>query len=114
MTANLSECEALVVVTVGCAPPEPAGLKSFLKVELKLSHACSKDGEEKPPALLRCVLQALAIQGDLQHKIKLFSKTNVKYADCTVTIYSNCVFIPSRFQLKCAHYFVKGLVNLSI
>ncbi|XP_037604144.1 centromere/kinetochore protein zw10 homolog [Sebastes umbrosus] len=62
-------------------PPskEPAGLKSFLKVELKLSHACSKDGEEKPPALLRCVLQALAIQGDLQHKIKLFSQVLLKH-----------------------------------
>lgn len=54
--------------------PEPAGEMSFLKVELKLSSACSKDGELKPPTLLSSVLQALAIQGDLQHKIKLFSK----------------------------------------
>ncbi|KAK9536773.1 hypothetical protein VZT92_006534 [Zoarces viviparus] len=52
---------------------EPAGLKSFLKVELNLSHS-----EEKPPALLCCVLQALAIQGDLQHKIKLFSQVLLK------------------------------------
>ncbi|XP_049897405.1 centromere/kinetochore protein zw10 homolog [Epinephelus moara] len=65
-------------VTAGCVPPEPAGLKSFLKVELNLSHACNKDGEEKPPALLRCVLQALAVQGDLQHKIKLFSQVLLK------------------------------------
>ncbi|XP_029304904.1 LOW QUALITY PROTEIN: centromere/kinetochore protein zw10 homolog [Cottoperca gobio] len=57
---------------------EPAGLKSFLKVELNLSHACSKDEEPKPPALLCCVLQALAIQGDLQHKIKLFSQVLLK------------------------------------
>lgn len=57
---------------------EPAGLKSFLKVELNLSQACSKEGEAKPSALLRCVLQALAIQGDLQHKIKLFSQVLVK------------------------------------
>lgn len=57
---------------------EPAGLKSFLKVELNLSHACSKDSEARPPALLRCVLQALAIQGDLQHKIKLFSQVLLK------------------------------------
>uniref|UniRef100_A0A8C9Z5W1 Centromere/kinetochore protein zw10 homolog n=1 Tax=Sander lucioperca TaxID=283035 RepID=A0A8C9Z5W1_SANLU len=56
---------------------EPAGLKSFLKVKLNLSHGCTKDGEAKPTALLRCVLQALAIQGDLQHKIKLFSKSQV-------------------------------------
>ncbi|XP_039888331.1 centromere/kinetochore protein zw10 homolog [Simochromis diagramma] len=57
---------------------EPAGEMSFLKVELKLSSACSKDGELKPPALLSSVLQALAIQGDLQHKIKLFSQVLLK------------------------------------
>ncbi|XP_034462906.1 centromere/kinetochore protein zw10 homolog [Hippoglossus hippoglossus] len=57
---------------------ESAGLKSFLKVELKLSHPGSKEGEPKPPALLCCVLQALAIQGDLQHKIKLFSQVLLK------------------------------------
>ncbi|XP_054481871.1 centromere/kinetochore protein zw10 homolog [Anoplopoma fimbria] len=57
---------------------EPAGLKSFLKVELNLSHSCSKDSEAKPPALLCFVLQALAIQGDLQHKIKLFSQVLFK------------------------------------
>ncbi len=71
--------EALVV-TVGCVPAEPAGVKSFLKVELNLSDACSKGGEPKPPAQLRCVLQALAIQGDLQHKIKLFSKSMQHYS----------------------------------
>lgn len=68
---------------------EPAGLKSFLKVELKLSHACSKDGEEKPPALLRCVLQALAIQGDLQHKIKLFSQVLLKTMLKPLVMYSS-------------------------
>ncbi|XP_020496218.2 centromere/kinetochore protein zw10 homolog [Labrus bergylta] len=57
---------------------EPAGLKSFLKVELNLTYGSSKDGEPTPPALLRCVLQALAIQGDLQHKIKLFSQVLLK------------------------------------
>ncbi|XP_074529213.1 centromere/kinetochore protein zw10 homolog [Halichoeres trimaculatus] len=57
---------------------EPAGLKSFLKVELNLSYTCSKDGTPTPPPLLCCVLQALAIQGDLQHKIKLFSQVLLK------------------------------------
>ncbi|KAL6098463.1 zw10 [Pungitius sinensis] len=57
---------------------EPAALKSFLKVELNLRHASSKDSEAKPPALLCSVLQALAIQGDLQHKIKLFSQVLLK------------------------------------
>ncbi|KAA8586547.1 hypothetical protein FQN60_000383 [Etheostoma spectabile] len=56
----------------------PAGLKSFLKVKLNLSQGCSKDGEAKPTAQLCCVLQALAIQGDLQHKIKLFSQVLLK------------------------------------
>ncbi|KAG7516637.1 centromere/kinetochore protein zw10-like [Solea senegalensis] len=60
------------------SPKEPAGVKSFLKVELNLCHPCSKDGEPKLPALLCCVLQALAVQGDLQHKIKLFSQVLLK------------------------------------
>ena len=70
-------CEALLVTV--CSSLEPAGPKSFLKVELNMSHASSKDGEPKPPALLCSVLQALAIQGDLQHKIKLFSKSKKHY-----------------------------------
>ncbi|XP_076017526.1 centromere/kinetochore protein zw10 homolog isoform X2 [Genypterus blacodes] len=57
---------------------EPAVLKSFLKVQLNLRLGCSKDGEQKPPAQLCCVLQALAIQGELQHKIKLFSQVLLK------------------------------------
>ncbi|XP_062289187.1 centromere/kinetochore protein zw10 homolog [Scomber scombrus] len=65
-------------VAAGCAPPEPTGMKSFLNVELNLSHACSKDDEPKPSALLCCVLQALAIQGDLQHRIKLFCQVLLK------------------------------------
>uniref|UniRef100_A0A672HKR2 Centromere/kinetochore protein zw10 homolog n=1 Tax=Salarias fasciatus TaxID=181472 RepID=A0A672HKR2_SALFA len=48
------------------------------KVELSLSDAGRKDDELKPPALLRCVLQALAIQGALQHKLKLFSQVLLK------------------------------------
>lgn len=91
MAANPSDREALVV-TVGCVPPEPAGLKSFLKVELKLSRACSKDGDLTPPALLRCVLQALAIQGDLQHKIKLFSKSKQHHSLLTMQNFHKNVF----------------------
>uniref|UniRef100_A0A8C5ELM3 Centromere/kinetochore protein zw10 homolog n=1 Tax=Gouania willdenowi TaxID=441366 RepID=A0A8C5ELM3_GOUWI len=51
--------------------------KAFLKVELRLSST-SKDGEPKPPPLVCCVLQALSIQGDLQHKLKLFSQILLK------------------------------------
>ncbi|KAM4545654.1 centromere/kinetochore protein zw10 homolog [Odontesthes bonariensis] len=57
---------------------EPAGQKSFLKVELTLSDDCRKDGEPQPTPLLCSVLQALAVQGDLQHKIKLFSQVLLK------------------------------------
>ncbi|XP_028277348.1 centromere/kinetochore protein zw10 homolog [Parambassis ranga] len=57
---------------------EPAGQKCFLKVELNLSNASSKGDGPKPAALLCCVLQALAIQGDLQHKMKLFSQVLLK------------------------------------
>ncbi|KAM9333784.1 centromere/kinetochore protein zw10 homolog [Pholidichthys leucotaenia] len=57
---------------------ESAGQKSFQKVELTLSNASIKDGDPKPSALLQCVLQALAIQGDLQHKIRNFSQVLVK------------------------------------
>uniref|UniRef100_A0A1A8PKL3 Centromere/kinetochore protein zw10 homolog n=2 Tax=Nothobranchius TaxID=28779 RepID=A0A1A8PKL3_9TELE len=57
---------------------DPAGQTSFPKAELMLSGASSKDGEPKPPALLCSILQALAIQGDLQQKIKLFSQVLLK------------------------------------
>eukprot|EP00066_Takifugu_rubripes_P006233 XP_003970868.1 PREDICTED: centromere/kinetochore protein zw10 homolog [Takifugu rubripes] len=70
-------------------PPsnDPAGPKSFLKVELNLSRACSKDIEPTPSALLCCVLQALAIQGELQNKIKLFSQVLVKFMLKPVVMY---------------------------
>ncbi|XP_011482212.1 centromere/kinetochore protein zw10 homolog [Oryzias latipes] len=62
-------------------PPtkEPADQTSVQKVELTLTDVGSKDGESKPPVLLRCILQALAIQGELQHKVKLFSQVLLKY-----------------------------------
>ncbi|XP_077360191.1 centromere/kinetochore protein zw10 homolog [Festucalex cinctus] len=56
----------------------PAGVDSFLKVELCLCRPSEKDSEPEPPAVLCSVLQALAIQGDLQHKIKLFSQVLLK------------------------------------
>ncbi|KAK5611162.1 hypothetical protein CRENBAI_020943 [Crenichthys baileyi] len=57
---------------------ESAGPKAFHKIELVLSDACIKDFEPKPTPLLCSVLQALAIQGDLQNKIKLFSHVLLK------------------------------------
>uniref|UniRef100_H3CQC8 Centromere/kinetochore protein zw10 homolog n=1 Tax=Tetraodon nigroviridis TaxID=99883 RepID=H3CQC8_TETNG len=58
--------------------PPSNGPQSFLSVALNLSHACVEGPEAKPSALLCCVLQALAIQGELQNKIKLFSQALVK------------------------------------
>ena len=54
---------------------EPTEMKSFLKTELQLTLGGTKEPQQSPPPLLSCVLQALTIQGELQHKIKLFSKT---------------------------------------
>lgn len=71
------EWKALVIWRLPSSK-EPAGLKSFLKTELILSGACAKDSEPKPSPLLCCVLQALALQGDLQQKIKLFSQVLLK------------------------------------
>ncbi|XP_041749788.1 centromere/kinetochore protein zw10 homolog [Coregonus clupeaformis] len=62
-------------------PPskEPMGMKSFLKTELQLTLGGTKEPRQSPPPLLSCVLQALTIQGELQHKIKLFSQVLLKY-----------------------------------
>lgn len=68
---------------------DPAGEESFLKVELFLSDAGRKEGEPKPPALLCSVLQALHIQGDLQHKIKLFSQVLLKYVLKPLVMYAS-------------------------
>uniref|UniRef100_A0A673YL56 Zw10 kinetochore protein n=1 Tax=Salmo trutta TaxID=8032 RepID=A0A673YL56_SALTR len=62
-------------------PPskEPTGMKSFLKTELQLTLGGTKEPQQSPSPLLSCVLQALTIQGELQHKIKLFSQVLLKY-----------------------------------
>ncbi|XP_055370395.1 centromere/kinetochore protein zw10 homolog isoform X2 [Betta splendens] len=67
---------------------DPAGLNSLLKVELNLRKGFN-DGGAKPPPLLCCVLQALAIQGDLQHKIKLFSQVLLKNMLKPLVVYSS-------------------------
>ncbi|XP_071023512.1 centromere/kinetochore protein zw10 homolog isoform X1 [Oncorhynchus clarkii lewisi] len=58
---------------------EPTEMKSFLKTELQLTLGRTKEPQQSPPPLLSCVLQALTIQGELQHKIKLFSQVLLKY-----------------------------------
>ena len=58
-------------------------MTSFLKTELQLSPGGRDDAEpgssplvSGPSPLVCCVLQALDIQGQLQHKVKLFSETS--------------------------------------
>ncbi|CAL8365227.1 unnamed protein product [Lota lota] len=57
---------------------EPTNPRWSLKTELKLTLSCSKDGDPSCPAELSSILQALAIQGDLHYKIKLFSQVLLK------------------------------------
>ncbi|MEQ2186525.1 hypothetical protein GOODEAATRI_029527 [Goodea atripinnis] len=79
-----------------CCHPSRKGPKAFHKIELVLSDACIKDFEPKPTPLLCSVLQALAIQGDLQNKIKLFSK-NKQLQPFQVFCYSDLsLYISSR------------------
>ncbi|MBN3271583.1 ZW10 protein, partial [Polyodon spathula] len=61
-------------------PPskETDGLESALKTELHLCSATSKEGISTGP-LLPSVLQALSILGELNTKIKFFSKVLLKY-----------------------------------
>ncbi|KAL0994512.1 hypothetical protein UPYG_G00123220 [Umbra pygmaea] len=65
--------------TVSHTSSETKGEKSFVKTELHLTLGGTKEVEQSPPPLLACVLQALDIQGELQHKIKLFSQLLLKY-----------------------------------
>ncbi|MBN3302540.1 ZW10 protein, partial [Amia calva] len=61
-------------------PPskELTGVESFLKTELHLCNAGLKEDSSTEP-LLANVLQALAILGELNTKIKLFSQVLLKY-----------------------------------
>ncbi|XP_033834174.1 centromere/kinetochore protein zw10 homolog [Periophthalmus magnuspinnatus] len=57
-----------------------AGMKSFLKVALNLRMGCDEeDSKALDQAVLCSVLQALALQGELQHRLKLFSQALLKY-----------------------------------
>ncbi|KAG7321499.1 hypothetical protein KOW79_015914 [Hemibagrus wyckioides] len=62
-------------------PPakELTGMQSFLTTALHLSGGEYKEEKDTPNAFLSSVLQALAIQGELQKKIKLFGQVLMKY-----------------------------------
>lgn len=110
-------CSVLLWVSCDCSLfwiSEPAGLQSFLKVELKLRRGCIKNEEPKPSPLLCSVLQALAIQGDLQHKMILFSKSQKQdcvQQGCSLIIYSlfwSAFFV---FFMICSLFFIIGFVS---
>lgn len=90
---------------------EPAGLQSLLKVELKLSRGCIKNEETKPSPLLCSVLQALAIQGALQHKIILFSKSQNQHCvqqGCSLIINSHSFvlhYLPISWYLLSVYFY---------
>uniref|UniRef100_A0A8C9WLX6 Zw10 kinetochore protein n=1 Tax=Scleropages formosus TaxID=113540 RepID=A0A8C9WLX6_SCLFO len=58
---------------------ELSAAESFLKTELRLCSGMQAGDGSDPPSLLASVLQALAIQGQLNHKIKLFGQVLLKY-----------------------------------
>ncbi|KAL7853890.1 hypothetical protein AOLI_G00207340 [Acnodon oligacanthus] len=62
-------------------PPakELNGMESFLMTALHLNSGESKEDKHTPNHLLYSVLQALAIQGELHKKIKLFGQVLLKY-----------------------------------
>ncbi|XP_048838716.1 centromere/kinetochore protein zw10 homolog [Brienomyrus brachyistius] len=62
-------------------PPskELSSVESFLKTELQLCGGAQEGDEGSPHRFLAGVLQALAIQGQLNHKIKVFGQVLLKY-----------------------------------
>lgn len=55
---------------------ELTGIESVITTTLHLTGGESKEGEDTPSPFLSSVLQALAIQGELHKKIKLFGMRN--------------------------------------
>ncbi|XP_026989883.2 centromere/kinetochore protein zw10 homolog [Tachysurus fulvidraco] len=76
-------------VAVWKLPPakELTGLQSFMSTALHLSGGEYKKEKDMPSAFLSSVLQALAIQGELQKKIKLFGQVLMKYMIKPLIIY---------------------------
>lgn len=55
---------------------EPTGMQSFLTTALHLTGGESKEKKDTPNPFLCSVLRALAIQGELHKKLKLFGNNN--------------------------------------
>ncbi|XP_060792114.1 centromere/kinetochore protein zw10 homolog [Neoarius graeffei] len=58
---------------------ELTGMQSFLTTALHLTGGESKEEKDTPNPFLSSVLQALAIQGELHKKLKLFGQVLLKY-----------------------------------
>lgn len=62
-------------------------MQSFLTTALHLTGGESKEEKGMPSPLLSSVLQALAIQGELPKKIKLFGNNNNNNNYCIYRVY---------------------------
>ncbi|XP_030637615.1 centromere/kinetochore protein zw10 homolog isoform X2 [Chanos chanos] len=78
-------------------PPskELTSMESFLTTELHLNTGASPEREEGTHPLLASVLQALAIQGELHKKIKLFGQVLLRYMLRPLIVYP-CVLVEVR------------------
>ncbi|XP_072303091.1 centromere/kinetochore protein zw10 homolog [Eucyclogobius newberryi] len=88
----------LVVWTLPSSSKDGAEMKSFLKVALNLRMGCDEeDCKPKDQAVLCSVLQALALQGELQHRLKLFSQALLKNMLRPLVLYpSLCVLVTQQ------------------
>ncbi|KAK3524327.1 hypothetical protein QTP70_028060 [Hemibagrus guttatus] len=89
-------------------PPakELTGMQSFLTTALHLSGGEYKDEKDTPSAFLFSVLQALAIQGELQKKIKLFGQVLMKY------LLKPLIMYPSLMVEICEHVEMGTMLTL--
>lgn len=69
-------------------------MQSFLTTALHLTGGESKEGKDTPNQLLSSVLQALAIQGELHKKIKLFGNNIIFYLHVLIMCCVWCLWLP--------------------
>lgn len=81
------EWNRLVVWTLPNTSKDGAGVHSFQKVALNLSTGCKEDGEPGDQTELHAVLQALALHGELQYRLKIFSQALLKYVLRPLVVY---------------------------
>ncbi|CAL1572812.1 unnamed protein product [Knipowitschia caucasica] len=89
-----NQWKQLLVWTLPPSAKDGAEMKAFVKVSLNLRVGC----EDQDQARLHSVLQALALQGDLQHRIKLFSQVLLKNMLRPLVVYPGLSVQVSRQQ----------------